>query len=81
MWRTTRPTICPRVPQSTPIAEYVGAIVQSRYSGCGESGMSKLLQKFGKKAARETAVADKIDYEQLIVDDETGEVETVEQCW
>lgn len=43
--------------------------------------MSKLFQKFGKKAARETAVADNIDYEQLIVDDETGEVETVEQCW
>lgn len=43
--------------------------------------MSKLLQKFGKKATQETAVADKIDYEQLIVDDETGEAETVEQCW
>ena len=29
--------------------------------------MSKLFQKFGKKAARETAVTNSIDYEQLIV--------------
>ena len=43
--------------------------------------MSKLLQKFGKKATQETAVTNSIDYEQLIVDDETGEVERVEQYW
>ena len=33
----------------------------------GKSGMSKLFQKFGKKATRETAAANNIDYEQLIV--------------
>ena len=29
--------------------------------------MSKLFQKFGKKATRETAAANNIDYEQVIV--------------
>ena len=43
--------------------------------------MSVQLSRVGKKATQETAVTNSIDYEQLIVDDETGEVEIVEQCW